>query len=505
VPTGELRVGVSTLRGEKFDPVIAPHGDCPPIMGPIYDWLIRTNGIIKVPGVADSWTIAADGLSWTFNIHKGIKFSDGTDLTSADVKFSIDRYASSVANESALRDGVSRVDIVDQYTVRVYTKGVQPYLADFMAFFQPRQGAVQPKAYFEKVGSDYFASHPIGSGSFKFVRQGFGDYIEYEGVSNHWRMTPAFKTVILLSMPEEAVRVASLQTATVGFIESNMASYPRLTAAGYLTEVAEVLMTAFQTPGALHPDAKGTPIADVRVRQALSLAINRDEINQTLFNGQSLAPVPARLFPGSPEVDLARWEKWAATNYVYDPIKAKKLLSDAGYPNGFSGIKLSYSPEQGSEYLGTLAEIYQSYWKKIGVNVDLVFIDNGVWRTLRYVPAKDIIGQLNVNEVLFNPLVSKQLSNGFQNSGNQSRLLATGTTTSSPNIDPLLSQANSEIDPVKRGKVLDQIIEQVADLYLFVEVGSTSRLFSYSPKLTLLPGRPREDPGAFFEYIRPKS
>jgi peptide/nickel transport system substrate-binding protein len=493
------------LQTERFDPVVSPPMDATSIDSPIFDFLVRIDkDQKKIPGVADSWSIAADGLSWTFNIHKGIKFSNGDDLTSADVKFSLDRYSGSTAFGSELRDNVSRVEVVDQYTVRIVTKSVQPYIPDYLTMVAPRLGVVLPKTYFEKVGADTFASRPIGSGPFKLASQGPGDYIQYEAVPNHWRMTASFKTLSLIAMPEEQTRVASLKTGSVELAEVSLDSSPALQALGFQMLKGDSQMTSVQISGAYHPDAKAMPLSDVRVRQALSNAINRGEINQTIFQGIGDPPNAGRIQPGTTDVDMVRWNKWVTDNYQFDTAKSKKLLADAGYANGFSGLKLYFVVSRAAAHLPKVAEVLQSYWKQVGVNVDLLALDEVTYKAIRAAPDKSLIGQAVVTELGPNPLSVTSFRVGYANSGKGYRLFSTGPTTSAITVDPLLSQIDAEPDAAKRSALLDQLIAQTVDTYVFLEIGALPRLTSYNGKLQLLPGYPKEEPAAQAEFYRLK-
>ena len=108
------------------------------------------------PEVVEKWELTPDGSSWIYHIHKGIKFHNGEDLKADDVKFSLDLYCSEDANYSDLRNAIERVEIVDDYTVRVYTNGPQPFLPQMSSWYPPAERMVTPKDYIEQNGMDYF-------------------------------------------------------------------------------------------------------------------------------------------------------------------------------------------------------------------------------------------------------------------------------------------------------------------------------------------------------------
>src|SRR2546422_3666881 len=194
-----LVIVLDTLGAQVMDPIMdtrAPHAH---YHAPVWDSLVgfdlEKGGI--GPGVAERWEVAADGKSWTFYLRKGLRFHNGDPVTAHDVKFSLERKMSpeSIASgAAALRRAVDRIEVVDDLTVRVHTKGVIPYFAASLSRAVFMEGSVMPKKYIETVGAKGFREKPIGSGPWKFVRSVPGDRIEYEAVDYpHWRGTPPLK------------------------------------------------------------------------------------------------------------------------------------------------------------------------------------------------------------------------------------------------------------------------------------------------------------------------
>ena len=206
-----------------------------------------------------------------------------------------------------------------------------------------------------------------------------GDMVKYEAFEEHYRQVPAFKELNILLVPEEATRVAMLKAGEADLASVSLPFRGELEAAGVTTRpVLAPDRVAFLTYGAYDSRAKNMPVADIRVREALSLAINRKEISETLFQGLLEPPLPpARILPGYPDVDIddmSFWEEKAAEYYRYDPIEAKRLLTEAGYPDGFD-IKLFVYLTRVSEWTD-LAVILQAYWaENLGVNAEIVYSD----------------------------------------------------------------------------------------------------------------------------------
>jgi peptide/nickel transport system substrate-binding protein len=217
-----LVIALDTLGAQVMDPIAdtrAPHAH---YHAPVWDSLVgfdfEKGGI--GPGVAERWERAADGRSWTFYLRKGQRFHNGDPLTAHDVKFSLERIMlpeSISSGAAALRRAVDRIDVVDDLTVRVHTKGVIPHFAASLSRAVFMEGTVMPKKYIEAVGTKGFREKPVGSGPWKFVRSVPGDRIEYEAVNYpHWRGTPQFKRMTLLLVPEQSTRLAMVRTGEAG-------------------------------------------------------------------------------------------------------------------------------------------------------------------------------------------------------------------------------------------------------------------------------------------------
>ncbi len=475
-PTGKLRIAVNSFAGELFDPAKEQITGTIGYMAPLYDHLVRLGPKGElVPGLLEKWELAADGLSWTYTVRKGITFHNGEVLNADDVKFSIDRYTGKDGIYADLRNAVDRAEVIDESTVRVYTKGVQVYLPYFSSFYTPGQGQIMPKDYFEANGADYYRLHPVGSGPFKFVRSVPGDVAEYTALPKHWRQTAAYKDLSMILMPEETTRQAALKTGEIEAAEVSLETAKE----GVRTITADLATATIHFNAPYHPLAAGMPVSDVRVRQALSLAIDRDDMAKNFFYGKALPATPSGISPSAQDIDIAYWTNWAKQYYNYDLEKAKQLLKDAGYPDGFK-IKIYAWSERGADYVPKLAEIIQGYWQKVGVKAEIVPIDQGAYRKMRVEPAPEIIGQVAITSFTSNPIATVPLTSRYTNNGNYRLMAISPKESAMPEIDKLVAEVNQQLTSQKRGEVIGKIIELTTPLYVLPTLVSPPSLYALS-------------------------
>jgi peptide/nickel transport system substrate-binding protein len=475
-----LREGTATFSGGRLDPIYAAGSDAGNFGVLIFDSLTTFRNGQPGPKVADRWEIASDGLSWTFYIHKGIKFHNGEDLTADDVKFSLDRYCSKESLQTWIRDAIDHVEVVDDYTVRVFTKGSQPYLAHITDSYY-LSGRIMPKDYFQKVGQQYFEQHPIGSGPFKFVSLVPGDMAEAEAVTNNFRVVPAFKTIQIIIIPEETTRVACLRTGVLDLTECGLDSAQELDTAGFRVVAFGHSLDNIFFWGTQEKAAAGMPTADVRVRQALSLAINRDEIIKTFYYGKAGPPTPPAVMQDSADIDVPYWMDYAAKAYRYDPVAAKQLLTDAGYPNGFTFKLLTY-PQTGNP--DKLAPVVQGYWLRIGVKTEIYPLDYATfdrWRkTVLSLPCPpELLGQASTHNTGFRPATALQLVRVF---GSFAPRMFSGMN---PELDKLMTDAQSEINPTKRKDIIAKALTTVMDSYVALVIAAHPDMCALGPAVDI--------------------
>jgi peptide/nickel transport system substrate-binding protein len=282
-------------------------------------------GRSPAPSLAEAWTASEDGLTFDFVVRQGAHFHNDDPVTADDVRFSFERYHG--ASHELLKERVASVDVSDPRNVRFKLK--QPW-PDFLTFYASASAAgwIVPRKYVEKVGDEGFKKAPIGAGPYKFVSFNPGVELVLEAFDQYWRKPPSVKRLVLKVIPDETTRLAALKRGEIDIaysIRGELATGLRDTPGLALKP------TVVQAPFCVYfPDQwdPKSPWHDERVRRAASLAIDRESINDALTLGHSL-------ISGNPFVPNNFDFFWQPPAPIYDPGKAKELLREAGYPNGF--------------------------------------------------------------------------------------------------------------------------------------------------------------------------
>jgi peptide/nickel transport system substrate-binding protein len=322
----ELRVGLS-LDVESMDPFFVNQAAGWSVVHALFDHLVERDfeGNI-VPGLALSWTIV-DTATLEFELRDDVTFHNGEPFTAESVKFSVERM---LAEEEAPNQGkftaIDSVEIVDDYTVQLKLNRPDGTLFDSLT----SRLAMLPPKYFEEVGAEGFAEAPVGTGPFSFVEWLPDDHVTLVANENYWEGSykgmPKVDTVVFRPIPEAATRVAELQAGGVDMIQDVLPDQMDDLEGAGLTVVPD---EAFQLQYVFFTtDDESAPTYDVRVRQALNYAVDVDAIIENLLAGLG-SHIASPIGPGylgyNPDVDP----------YPYDPEKAKELLAEAGYPDGF--------------------------------------------------------------------------------------------------------------------------------------------------------------------------
>lgn len=351
-PSGTLTIGIHvSLAPTWFDPaetqgIITPYM----ILYGLHDAMIKPMPAGNAtPSLAESWSGSKDGLSYDFVLRKGVKFHDGTLVTPDDVKFSFNRYRG--AGNSLMKERVKSIEIVAPNTIRFHLTEPWP---DFLTYYGNATGAgwIVPRAYVEKVGEDGFRKAPIGAGPYRFVSFTPGLELVMEAFDGYWRKKPAVKRIVLRVIPDEATRLVALKRGEIDIaysIRGELADEVRNTPGLTLKPTVGSAPYWVYFPDQWDPKS---PWHDKRVRLAAKYAIDYATINQALTLGFS--HITGSVMPEN--FDFYK----PVPAPVHDEAKARALLAEAGYPNGFdAGIytcDAAYA-NLGEAVINSLAEV----------------------------------------------------------------------------------------------------------------------------------------------------
>jgi peptide/nickel transport system substrate-binding protein len=495
----ELRVAVSTFTGEKVDPINGGFG-MHQYQAPMYDYLVTMSRDRKPsPGIAESWSISPDGKTYTFNIRKGMKWHNGDPLTAEDVANHFDRMERGTgAFVGPFRTNIASTEVVGPYKIIFHLKNPWPDFIDFLGPGDTSVAAITPKKYTDEVGDEGFRKNPIGSGPWKLIEHKTGSYFLYEAVSGHpYRPTPGFDRLRVILVPEESTRVAMLKRGEAHLADIGFDSAKEIVASGnQVLEIPNSVLVFVSFLGAWEERAKTLNIPvrwdNKGVRKALAMAIDREELLEFMALGKGrLAPV----FPAFPE-GFGWNEAWATNNQTpYDPEGAKRLLAEAGYADGFK-IRLYTLPISGAQWLPKMAQIVADYWKKIGVDVDLVSTEWGAFGPVAYGRPDEALGAAYTFRVTQSSFPIGRMTNYVSARGKA--LLA-----NVPWDDDHAAVAQ-QTDMAKREKMFQDFMLRLKDTYTLIPVMYVNALFGASKDVTnWVPYNGWPSAGLSYEYFKP--
>ncbi|MBC7242008.1 MAG: hypothetical protein H5T60_06145 [Anaerolineae bacterium] len=436
-PKGTLRFALSGEPNSLYIPATADK-NADIAASQLYDPLVfqDDDGTI-VPALAESWEVSKDGTEYIFHLRKGVTFHNGEPFTADDV---IATWKYGMGEGSAWPDRYSiakSVEKIDDYTVRVTTDGPKPLLLVTMHDFW----SIIPNEYMEEVGLDGFQKHPIGTGPFMFVEWVKGDHITYQANPNYWREgQPRVEKVIFRFITESSTRVAALTADEIDLTKrltaeeaDQLLSVPGVKVIQY--PVARIFYIAFNnlTTG------KGLPTEDAKVRQAMNYAVDVDAILKSLFGG---AGKRAAGFVASSELGYG-----VVKPFPYDPEKAKQLLAEAGYPNGFE-IDMA-CPTGAYSHFEEVCQAVAGYLGKVGIKVNLEFMESAhYWDLEAKKELPPLFGDSWADESgeAYNRL--KGALGGWD---------APYSSWSDPKIDELLDAISKEVDQAKRKALYEEL------------------------------------------------
>ena len=385
IKKGGTLIEGGTADVRTFNPILQGDTTSGLINGLVYNQLLDVDPdtLQPIPALAEKFDTAADGKSYTFTLRKGVKWHDGSPFTADDVKFSYDMYMTPETGSQragSLKDRVASIDVKDANTVVFNMKDVvAPFLTTNMyAIISKKAFDGVPPAQFRTAPA---AMNPVGTGPFKFKSYKQGDNVTLVGNPDYFKGAPALDTYIYKVVKDSQVLTQQLKTGELDYGAATSADYDDLKKAPNVNVVDYDGFTFTYCGFQLDP-AKTTLFQDVKVRQALFYAIDRDTIVKKIRNGLSTVAVGTM-----PLLSWAYQPEKITNKYPYDTKKAEALLDEAGWKKGADGIrakdgkKLAFSmwTNSGNKINENYLLVFQDSWKAIGVEMTPKFEEFSVY------------------------------------------------------------------------------------------------------------------------------
>jgi len=319
------------------------------------------------PDLAESWTLSPDGTVWTFKLRKGVQFHKGFgEMTAEDVKFSFERQ---INRTPGTRYGVNlevikSIEVVDPYTVQIVLKGFDAIFLLRMVGYQ--QGYIVSKKAVEKLG-EQFKWNPVGTGPFYFERHTPRERVVLRAFDRFYGGRPSIDEVHWFDVPEDATKLIGLEKGTFDLL------YPEAVTADFADQVKKMgAIIDRRGPGGqerFYIDMTKPPFDDIRVRRAFMHAIDRKAIKETMYPGDLARLASSCVPPGY-------FGHVPMTFPEYNPEKARKLLAEAGHPNGFT-IKNYFISK--SFFYPKVLTLAQEQLRKVGIIVELQVVEHATF------------------------------------------------------------------------------------------------------------------------------
>jgi len=491
-PEGTLTVAVATFGNERWLPNLYVGAE-DVVLKPLWENLLSRDAKGSlIPMLAERWEVLDGGRTWRFHLRKGVRFHNGAELTADDVKFTFtsmarEGSANSLSPEFRLIksmevEGPSTIAVRFEKPFVTFGNRVNHGLFASVAY-------IQPKKFIETSGEDGAERHPIGTGPWKFVEHVRGDRIVYEAVENHWRAVPHFKRLVFLKVPEPATRMAMLRAGSVDVIEIG---------GEYLEELKKVGMRTLTMPNTTaiwvilggqwptkptydpkvpwaQPDAERAK----KVRLALNLAVDKKAIFQQVMGGVGSPLGTVNYYPTDPWISEALLKP-----IPYDPGRAKALLTEAGYPNGFD-VTMNLTAWPGRGFLPDVGEAVATYWERVGLNVKRRPVDRAVF-------AADFRKRSYAGAALAyaGPVIAPEPWELFQRIAHTRS--AVHLLVEHPKLDTFIERLGAEPSPAERTRIMRE--EMGPWLYEYMPavcIGATHSIAGVGPKVgdwPLIPG-----------------
>ena len=386
-PAGTLTVAVITLGTENWLYRLAQDQI---VFNEVGETLLRSDldTRLPVPNLVEEWGVSSqDGrITWSFRLRQGTQFGeDWGELTAEDVKFTVSEFFKpDTVNpgvppwKAAIDDDINNFEIVDRYNFKMHSTRSVPDLIWGLTQSGNVEN-IQSRAFLEAEGDEGGSKKVIGAGPWLFSEHERGQSVSFIARKDHWRQPPGFDELVLVKVPEESTRIAMVRTKSADITDVSFRLFEEVKSAGLNTKSAKNTGHSFVNLGGHWPDWPGNcdecpwwqwdkhgqdPDPGLKIRQALTIAIDRQTIVDKILLGEGQpSAAPMSWMPGDFPFNNPEWEV-----PTYDPERAKQLLAEGGYPNGFE-MEIRIFPLGGRPYQPDLGEAVAGYWEDIGIDV----------------------------------------------------------------------------------------------------------------------------------------
>jgi peptide/nickel transport system substrate-binding protein len=414
------------------------------------------------PALATSWK-QVDATTIDFTLREGVKFQNGDPFTADDVVYTINNiiHDKRVAIP-AYYTSYAGAEKIDDFHVRLKLTGVSPAVMEYLSMVTP----IWPKAYREKIGADAYAQAPVGTGPYKITKVDGTTQIDLERYDGYYagspKGRPAIRYIKIHEVPDATTEMTELLGGKADWIWgynadqfANIARMPNLEAVRFGT-----MRVYFMTIDGAGRSGADNPLTKLKVRQAVISAIDRGTMAKQLIQGDSRV-IDTPCFPSQFGCDVS-----AAVKYPYDPARAKQLLAEAGYPNGFDTELVTYSPPP-------LAATLQNYLKAVGINLRIQQLQIGAAIQLAHAGKAPLYsgswGSNSINDI--SAFMPNWLGEGLDDYARDA------------DVHKLLKQAGATVDPDLRRKTYSEAIRLATERVDFLPLFSDVRYVAFSKQL----------------------
>jgi peptide/nickel transport system substrate-binding protein len=466
-PAGEVKIGLAA-EPNTFDPHLTVGRNTQIFIVNVYDGLTARDGEGHlVPALAESWK-RLNPTTWQFALRKGVKFHNGDDFNAECVKFTLDRAINAETKSTIGSElgTIASTEIVDPFTVNVVTKA-----PDFLLPVRLGElfGLMLSPKHTQAVGKEGIATHPNGTGPFKLVSWQKNDKMVLEAYEAYWRGAPKVKRIVVRPILEDAARIAALQAGEVDLIAP--VPYVRI---AELKRNDKLLVKTVAAPRIFHVtiDVRKPPFDNVKVRQALNYAVDVNAIVKSLYFGYGtrLATIVDKGALGyDPSVQP----------YPFDPAKAKALLAEAGFPNGFDTEFDSFTGSIADH--SKPAEAIAGFLQKAGVRAKMNVFEFSAFGPRRVQNQTAPLFIYSIGDAYLEPSwVIRWMTQG-----------GLGMHYKNAKLDEMLARIEATDDPKKRAPLYGDVQKLLKEEAPFIFLYQADAVFGMSTRIDYTP-RPDE-------------